>query len=56
MRGDQLARQWPIIWAINASRLGLTVAEIVRGEAKEDPEDGKSFTSLFQKMGRAFLS
>jgi hypothetical protein len=28
MRGDQLARQWRIIWAIEASPNGLTVTEI----------------------------
>ena len=32
MRGDQLARQWRIIWAIEANSSGLTVAEIAQRE------------------------
>ena len=32
MRGDQLARQWRIIRAIEASPSGLTVAEIAKRE------------------------
>jgi hypothetical protein len=32
MRGDQLARQWRIIRAIEASPTGLTVAEIAKRE------------------------
>lgn len=28
MRGDQLARQWRVIWAIEASSNGLSVAEV----------------------------
>jgi len=32
MRGDQLARQWRLIRAIEASPNGLTVAEIVKRE------------------------
>ncbi len=32
MRGDQLARQWRIIRAIEASPQGLTVAEIAQRE------------------------
>ncbi len=32
MRGDQLARQWPIIRAIEASPNGLTVIEIAQRE------------------------
>jgi len=32
MRGDQLARQWRVIRAIEASPNGLTVAEIARRE------------------------
>lgn len=30
MRGDQLARQWRVIRAIEASPVGLTVAEIAK--------------------------
>jgi predicted DNA-binding transcriptional regulator YafY len=33
MRGDQLARQWRIIRAIEASRSGLTVAELAKMES-----------------------
>ena len=32
MRGDQLARQWRLIWAIEASPNGLTVAGIAERE------------------------
>jgi len=32
MRGDQLARQWRIIRAIESSPAGLTVAEIAKRE------------------------
>jgi predicted DNA-binding transcriptional regulator YafY len=32
MRGDQLARQWRVIRAIEASSNGLTVAEIAKRE------------------------
>jgi len=32
MRGDQLARQWRVIRAIEASPNGLTVAEIAKRE------------------------
>ena len=32
MRGDQLARQWRVIRAIEASTSGLTVAEIAERE------------------------
>ena len=32
MRGDHLARRWRIIWAIEGSPNGLTVAEIAKRE------------------------
>jgi len=35
MRGDQLARQWRVIRAIEASTNGLTVAEIANHNREE---------------------
>jgi hypothetical protein len=54
MRGDQLARQWQLIRAIEASPNGL--AEIPRPyEAQGIGYSGRPYKSLFQILGWAFL-
>ena len=55
MRGDQLARQWRVIRAIEARPNGLTMAEIAVCEGHMGPIDEKCFKSLFQKLEWAFL-
>jgi hypothetical protein len=55
MRGDQLARQWRVIRAIEASPNGLTMAEIAVSDGHMGPIDEKCFKSLFQKLEWAFL-
>ena len=39
MRGDQLARQWRILRSIEASKQGLTVADLVAQEGCHPPDD-----------------
>jgi len=49
MRGAQLARQWRVRRAIEASPNGLMVAEIARPQGGTvDCTEGKPFKSLFQ--------
>ena len=55
MRGDQLARQWRVIWVIEASPKRLTVADIARPDEIDILTEQKPFKSLFQKLGWAFL-
>ena len=56
MRGDRLAGRWQTSRAIEANPIGLTLAEVAKSSgAHGDRTDEKSFKSLFQKMGRAFL-
>ncbi len=55
MRGDQLARQWRVIRAMEPSSNGLTVAEIpTPDEAQGSGQNRKPFKSLFQMLGWAF--
>jgi hypothetical protein len=54
MRGDQLARQRPVIRAIGASPNGLTQDCPARWGTGDRMEE-KPFKSLFQKLGWAFL-
>ena len=56
MQGDQLARQWRVMRAIEASPNGLIVAEISIGDRHmAGLTDEKPFKSLFQKLEWAFL-
>ena len=56
MRGEKLARQWQLIQAIEASRNGLTMAEIpTPDEALGSGQNRKPFKSPFQNLGWAFL-
>ena len=48
MRGDQLARQWRAIRAIEASPNELTAAEIAACNGHMGPIEEKPFKSLFQ--------
>jgi hypothetical protein len=50
MRGDQFARQWRVIRAIEARPNGLTMAEIAVCDGHMAPIDEKLFKSLFQKL------
>jgi hypothetical protein len=54
MRGDQLARQWRVIRAIEASPNGLTVAEIAVCDGHMALYE-KPLKSLFQELEWAFL-
>jgi len=54
MRGDQLARQWRVIRAIEASPNGLTAAEIAVCDGHMAPYE-KPLKSLFQELEWAFL-
>jgi len=56
MRGDQLAYQWWVIGAIEASSKGLTAAETpTPDEAHGNGQNRRPFKSLFQKLEWAFL-
>ena len=55
MRGDQLARQWQVIRAVEASPKKLTVADIARPDEIRDPAEEKPLKSLLQKLGWTFL-
>ena len=55
MRGDQLARQWRVIRAIEASPNGLTAAEITVCNGHMARLNKKPLKSLFQKLEWAFL-
>jgi len=56
MQGDELARQWQVIRAIEVSSKGLTAAEIAGpDETQGSGQNGEALKSLFQKLGWAFL-
>ena len=55
MRGDQLARDWGIFRAIEASSNGLTFSEIANHDGQGRRIDEKPLKSLFRKLGWAFL-
>jgi hypothetical protein len=56
MWGDQLARQWRVIGAIEAGPDVLIVAEVrTPDEAQGNGQERKTFKSLFQKLEWAFL-
>ena len=54
MRGDQLARQWRVIRALEASLNGLTMEASAGYDGHMAPYE-KPLKSLFQEMERAFL-
>jgi hypothetical protein len=55
MRGDELARQWRVMRAIEASPNGLPVAEIAVYEGQMGPINERCLKSLFQKLEWASL-
>ena len=56
MQGDELARQWRVIRAIEASSKGLTATEILGPDkAQGSGQNGEALKSLFQKLEWAFL-
>ncbi len=53
MRGDQLARQWRVIRAIEASPGGLTVAEIANFPSTLEALQGAGFPLYTERVEKA---
>jgi len=55
MRGDELARQWRVIRAIEASPNGLTMAEIAACDGHRGPYRWKALQKPVPKAGMGFF-
>ncbi len=55
MRGDQLAREWPIIRAIEAIPNGLTAAETVRDDEVKKALQRRSPSKAYSKKWMGFF-
>jgi hypothetical protein len=56
MRGDQLARQWRVIRAIEASPNGLTMAEISDPMGHLEPNGREALKKPVPKAGMGFFA